>query len=435
MQYLRSLTVTAVVALAGLAAAPAFAIGTAANTSVVNNVSLTYQVSGFAQTPKSSSVTFVVDRAIATLVATQNATAVKVTPGQVSGGAGAYPALVFDVTNTGNDTQDLWLALLERGTTAVTGLPGQGAGAAFIAAAPVVAIDTNSSGSYEFGIDTVIPLTAGHYVLSNVLRDQTRRVLVAVNVPGAALDADRDAYTLVAGVAGAGGGAFITGDSNGHNAPGSAGAVSVADNAAVVQNVFTDGAGGINVEDITYNFSGNVALVTDVASNGQRSDTSAFVVDAAELFVGKVVQVIWDPINGNRYSSNNSDTLSTNNPKAIPGAVLMYAVGVSNDVGSPSATGVNISDDLSTTEVAVGNSNAVVGINVPDTVSVTLNAVPVSLDVPNSPNLDLISYHTCAAPAATATTAFSVPNPEVAVSVGTCAATEKGVIVYFVTLK
>ncbi len=365
MQYLRSLTMTAVVALVGLAAAPAFAIGTAANTSVVNNVSLTYQVSGFAQTPKSSSVTFVVDRAIATLVATQNATAVKVTPGQVSGGAGAYPALVFDVTNTGNDTQDLWLALLERGTTAVTGLPGQGSGAAFIAAAPVVAIDTNSSGSYEFGIDVVIPLTAGHYVLSNVLRDQTRRVLVAVNVPVAALDSARDAFTLVAGVAGAGGGAFITGDSNGHNAPGSAGAVSVVDDTAVVQNVFTDGAAA-QVEDIMYSFSTNIAGLTDIASNGQRSDTSAFVVDAAELFVGKVVQVIWDPINGNRYSSNNSDTLSTNNPKAIPGAVLMYAVGVSNDVGSPSATGVNISDDLSTTEVAVGNSNAVAGINVPD---------------------------------------------------------------------
>ena len=435
MKYLRPLTVTAIVALVGLAAAPAFAIGTAATTSVVNNVSLTYQVSGFTQAPKSSSVTFVVDRAIATLVATQNATAVKVTPGQVSGGAGAYPALVFDVTNTGNDTQDLWLALIERGTTTVTGLAGQGAGAAFAATAPVVAIDTNASGAYEFGADLVIPLTGGHYVLTNMTRDQTRRVLVAVNVPVAALDADRDSFTLVAGVAGAGGGAFITGDSNGHNAPGSAGAVSVADDTAVVQNVFTDGALGIQVEDIMWNFSGNVAGLVDVATNGQRSDSSAFIVDAAELFVGKVVQVIWDPINGNRYTANNSDTLSTNNPKAIPGAVLMYAVGVSNDTGSPSATGVNISDDLSTTEVAVGNSNVVAGINVPNTVSVTLNAVPVSLDVPDSPNLDLISYHTCAAPAATATAAFAVPNPEVAVSIGTCAATQKGVIVYFVTLK
>jgi hypothetical protein len=433
MQYLRSVTVTLAVALAGLFAAPAFAIGTPASTPVVNNVSLTYSVSGFAQAPKSSSVTFVVDRAIATLVATQNASAVQVTPGQTSGGAGAYPALVFDVTNTGNDTQDLWLALIEQGATAVTGLGGQGTGAAFAATAPVVAIDTNSSGSYD-GTDVVIPLTGNHYVLSDMTPDQTRRVLVAVNVPVAALDSDRDAFTLVAGVAIAGGGAFITGDSNGNNAPGSAGATSAADDTAVVQNVFADGAAAA-VEDIVYNFTGGVAGVADVASNGQRSDTSAFVVNAAELFVGKVVEVLYDPINGNRYSTNNSNTQSGSNPKAIPGAVLMYTVGVSNETGSPDATGVSITDDLSTTEVSVGNFNAVAGINVPDTVSVTLNAVPTAMDVPDSPNLDLINYRTCAAPATPATTAFAGSDPEVTVSIGVCTATQKGVIVYFVTLK
>ncbi len=434
MQYLRSVSVTLAVALAGLFAAPAFAIGTPASTPVVNNVSLTYSVSGFAQAPKSSSVTFVVDRAIATLVATQNASAVQVTPGQTSGGAGAYPALVFDVTNTGNDTQDLWLALIEQGATAVTGLGGEGTGAAFAATAPVVAIDTNSSGSYEFSTDVVIPLTGNHYVLSSVARDTTRRVLVAVNVPVAALDSDRDAFTLVAGVAIAGGGAFITGDSNGNNAPGSAGATSAADDTAVVQNVFADGAAAA-VEDIVYNFTGGVAGVADVASNGQRSDTSAFVVNAAELFVGKVVEVLYDPINGNRYSTNNSNTQSGSNPKAIPGAVLMYTVGVSNETGSPDATGVSITDDLSTTEVSVGNFNAVAGINVPDTVSVTLNAVPTAMDVPDSPNLDLINYRTCAAPATPATTAFAGSDPEVTVSIGVCTATQKGVIVYFVTLK
>ena len=84
MKYLRSLTVTAVVAIVGLAAAPAFAIGTAASTTVTNNASLSYQVNGFAQTPKTASVVFVVDRAIATLVAAQGATAVSVTPGQTS---------------------------------------------------------------------------------------------------------------------------------------------------------------------------------------------------------------------------------------------------------------------------------------------------------------------------------------------------------------
>lgn len=432
MKYFRSLTVTAIAAIVGLMAAPAFAIGTAASTTVTNNASLSYQVNGFAQTPRTASVAFVVDRAIAPLVAAQGATAVSVTPGQTSTGASAYPALNFDVRNNGNDTQDLWLAIIERGATNVTGLGGQGTGNAFVAASPIVAVDTNGNGTYEAGTDTVLTATGGHYVLTNVLRDTTRRVLVVVNVPVAAADLDRDAFTLVAGVAVAGGGAFIGTDSNGRNAPGFSGAATAADDNAVVQNVFADTATS-NVEDLTWNFASNAQGTQDVIRNGQHADTSAFVVAGAKLYIGKVVQVLWDPISGNRYSANNSDTLSGNNPKAIPGAVLMYAIGVSNDVGGPNTTGISITDDLqSTGEITAGSTTA--GVNVPQNVSVTLNAVPVSLDVPDSPNMTLISYHTCAAFAATATAAFVATNPEVTVSLGTCAANQRGVIVYFVTL-
>lgn len=434
MKYFKSLAVAAAAVFVGLASVPAFAIGTAASTTVNSNVSLSYQVNGFAQTPRTASVAFVVDRAIATLVTAQGATAVRVTPGQVSTGASGYPALNFDVRNTGNDTQDVWLAAIERGATAVTGLAGQGAGNAFVAAAPIVAIDTNGNGTYEAGTDTVLTATGGHYVLSNMARDTTRRVLIVVNVPVAAADGDRDAFTLVAGVAAPGGGAFIGGDSNGRNAPGFSGATTIADDITQVQNVFAD-VSTTNVEDITWNFAANASGTQDVLYNGQHSDTNAFVVFGARLYVGKVVQVLWDPINGNRYSANNSDTLSGNDPKAIPGAVLMYAVGVSNDVGSPTSTGINISDDLQNTgEITVGNSNAVAGVNVPQNVSITLNSVPVSLDVPDSPNLNVISYHTCAAPAATSTVAFATGDPEVNVALGACAATERGVIVYFVTL-
>ncbi len=91
-----------------------------------------------------------------------------------------------------------------------------------------------------------------------MLRDTTRRVLVVVNVPVAAADLDRDAFTLVAGVAVAGGGAFIGGDSNGHNAPGSAAQSASPTTLAVVQNVFADTATS-NVEDLTWNFSGECA--------------------------------------------------------------------------------------------------------------------------------------------------------------------------------
>ncbi len=52
MRYFRSLAVAAAAVIVGLSSVPAFAIGTAANTTVTNNVSLNYQVNGFAQTPQ-----------------------------------------------------------------------------------------------------------------------------------------------------------------------------------------------------------------------------------------------------------------------------------------------------------------------------------------------------------------------------------------------
>ncbi len=192
-----------------------------------------------------------------------------------------------------------------------------------------------------------------------------------------------------------------------------------------------------NVEDLTWNFARNAQGTQDVIHNGQHADTSAFVVAGARLYIGKVVQVLWDPINGNRYSANNSDTLSGNNPKAIPGAVLMYAVGVSNDAGRrarPASTSPTIC--RAPAKSLPGNTNAVAGINVPQNVSVTLNAVPVSLDVPDSPNLnaDQLS-HVRGIRLRRRPRRSRRRNPEVTVSLGACAANERGVIVYFVTLQ
>jgi hypothetical protein len=431
MKYFRSLFVMTVAAVGSMAAIPAFAIGTAAGTTVTNAVTLDYQVSGFAQTQQTASVQFVVDRAIATLVVASGASAVQVTPGQTSASQTLYPALNFDVSNTGNDLQDVWLALIDRGATNVTGLAGQGAGAAFVDPTPIVAIDTNTNGLFDSGVDTVLTATGGHYVLSGMARDTTQRILVVVNVPTAALNGARDAFTLVAGVAIAGGGAFISGDTNGHNSPGGT-STNDLDVIGTAQNVFADVSPSA-VEDVTWNFLGNVVAGQDGLYNGQHADTNAFVVRAAQLYVGKTVQVLWDPVNGNRYSANNSDTVTTANPKAIPGAVVMYAVGVQNDTGSPNATGISINDDLQNGgEIVVGNP-AGAPVFVPDHVSVTLNAVSVSLDVPNSPNMAQVSQSNCAG--AVSTTPFNGTNPEVTTTLGTCTATQTGVIVYFVTLQ
>ena len=433
MKYLRSLLVWTAGAVGTLAALPAFAVGTAAGTTVDNAVSLDYSVSGFAQSQETASVQFVVDRAIATVVQAQGANAVVVTANQTSTGASGYPALNFDVTNTGNDGQDLWLAGSDRGATTVTGLSGQGAAAAFTGTNVIVAVDSNGNGTYESGTDTVLALSGGHYVLPNVAADATTRILVVVDVPQAAVNDAPDTFTLIAGVAVAGGGAFIGGDTSGHDAPGFSVATNDADVVGSVQNLFADNTAS-NPEDVTWDFNNDVVVASqDSLYNGQHSDSNAFVVRRAQLYVGKTVQVLWDPVNGNRYNADNSDTVAAN-PKAIPGAVLMYAVGVQNDNGSVAATGVTVNDDLQNSGIALGNPGSAT-VFVPDTVQVTLNGSPVSLDVPNSPNLGQISYRTCAAPATVQTTAFGGGDPEVSASLGDCAATETGVIVYFVTVQ
>ena len=89
-----------------------------------------------------------------------------------------------------------------------------------------------------------------------------------------------------------------------------------------LQNVFRDGVG-----DITS------AGVTDIASNGQHSDTETLNVATAALTVRKTSVVISDPVNG------------TTNPKAIPGAVIEYCVIVANG-GGTSADTLSITDPI-----------------------------------------------------------------------------------------
>lgn len=73
----------------------------------------------------------------------------------------------------------------------------------------------------------------------------------------------------------------------------------------------------------------------DIARNGRDIDTDAFRIQAAGLTVSKTSAVISDPFN------------LTADPKAIPGATVEYTILISNAAGTSTATGVIISDDLS----------------------------------------------------------------------------------------
>ncbi|HET9708329.1 MAG TPA: hypothetical protein VFP39_08500, partial [Gemmatimonadales bacterium] len=99
-------------ALVAMSSAPAMAAGTAAGTSITNNVSVSFNVNGVAQNAQTASNSFTVDQRVNVTV---NAitTPVSVSPNQTN------RVLAFDVTNLSNSTTDLALsAALRAGTAA-----------------------------------------------------------------------------------------------------------------------------------------------------------------------------------------------------------------------------------------------------------------------------------------------------------------------------
>ena len=94
------------------------------------------------------------------------------------------------------------------------------------------------------------------------------------------------------------------------------------DNPEAIQNVYADAAN---------------AITGDGANNGQDSAYDAFEVVAADITVTKSSLVVWDPVIGLIDTGNN--------PKAIPGAVVLYCITVEN-AGSSDASSVTINDPL-----------------------------------------------------------------------------------------
>ena len=108
----------------------------------------------------------------------------------------------------------------------------------------------------------------------------------------------------------------------------------------------------------------------------------------------------------------------------------MYAVAVGNGTGAEDATSVTIVDDLSEdlTEGIATTTEGVADILKPDTVTFpTLG----SLDIPNAADESQLTIQNCGG---TVSNAAFGGAPEVNQNIGTCAADETGIIVYFVTV-
>ena len=435
----------------------AYAVGTDAGVTVTNNVVLDYTVNGGAL-QATADADFVVDRKLSLVVSASDGDYVNVTTGQEFVGQTGVPALTYTITNTGNDAAPVLLGVSDGDGTVVTGFAGTPSGF-FDEESFVLALDTNSNGVYDDGTDTLVPQVAGqnYFDLGTVAEDGVSTVLLVADVPVTAVANNNATYTLVATIHD-GSQSPISADESGNVAPSSTTITpnDEADDPLTVQNVFADIAGA-DVEDTQYDFAStpDVAFAgQDVASNGQHSDTSSFIVANVELQVAKTVEVIYDPINGNKYDAAGALNVPAVNPKAIPGAVLMYVIGLNNaePAGGVPVEGIIIADDIQDGPAAgdlepvdEGNQSGA-AVNNPVNVVVDVDVTPAGVNnrtftIPAAVDLDEVQTQLCDGTqnsqgyaAGTVVGGTDQANPEVNVTIGNCQPAQDAYVIYFVTV-
>ena len=286
---IRLLASASVLAAAAVAATPAFAAGTAAGTTVTNQVTLDYKVGGIDQNQVTASDSFTVDRKVNLSITETGNSATTVTPGQTAA------VTIFSVSNASNAPLDFALAVTQQSG----GSSAHGGTDNFNVGNIKTYLDTNTNGAYDPGTDAEITF------LDQVPADNSRTVFVVADIPLGRATGDRAALRLTATAAEP-------------TAVGTLGATvtqTTGANTAGIDTVFAD-----------TDSSGNVAR------DGIHFADDDYVILAAALTAVKTSRVISDPFNG------------TTNPKMIPGAVVEYCIAVANSSGSATATGVNISD-------------------------------------------------------------------------------------------
>lgn len=231
-------------ALVAMSSAPALAEGTSANTTIINNVTVTYNVGTVTQTAETASDSFTVDRRVNVLV-NYIGPATSVSPGEQNA------PIAFDVTNLSNDTIDLDLAAaLQNGTSANI-------------ANFQIYLD-NGNNVFDAG-DTLVTY------LDEIAEDATVRVFVIADIGLNAVNDDTFDVSLTAN-AHAGGGAGALGG----------------------ELVATPGANTTGVDTVLFDGAGDV----DGANDGAFSDTGIYEVAGALVTVAKSSRVVSDPVNG-----------------------------------------------------------------------------------------------------------------------------------------
>ena len=291
--------------------ASVFAAGTAPNTTISNQATLSYEVGGNPQTdidsdgdagtPGVQTTDFVVDRKVdLTIVKNGDATVIPNSTEQ---------SLSFTLTNTGNDTHGYLLSTLA-GVDATDD--------DFDMTNVRIYIDDGTTAGVWDASDTLYnPGSNVGDLAPTPAAGSSIDLLIVSDTPSTPTDAQTSLYHLLAQATDAGTTTptVETGGAGGADRPG------------VVDNAFADGAG-------------TAGAGTDDARDGIHSDSGTYTVESAAVTVTKTSEVTDDGF------GNGAPTA-----KAIPGATVTYTIAIDNSAGSADASNLVLTDDLQVTEV------------------------------------------------------------------------------------
>ncbi len=286
---LRILVAAGIVSAAMMSASSAFAAGSLVGTDVQNTATVDYQVGGVAQTQRTATDLFDVDRKVLfTLTEAATTGTTSVVPNQQDA------VTRFTLNNTSNDTLDFILSAAqlgggtaEHGGTDVFDLTGL---TFFVDNDPDGNGPLTGDGVYVAGTDTAT-------TVNNLGPDISATIFIVGDIPIAQTNGQVAGVTLTASVRNA------------------------------------DGTVITPATDLTPNSAGIETIFADAGRDGAESDGDDYTIAAPNLTVTKLSRVI-------------SDGVSTSNFKAVPGAVVEYCIVVSNGAGAATATNVFVSDDL-----------------------------------------------------------------------------------------
>ena len=296
-------TAMGVVVAAGLCSTPALAAGTAAGSTITNNVTVSYEVSGVDQADETASNDITVDRKVDLTVARTDNTATTVTPGA------ANQAVTFQVENISNDTLDFELDAAQVTTGNPAGIAGTDA---FDVDTPFAYYEDDGDGVFDGGDTLVTHLDA--------LAPDTP-VVVHVVTPLVSLGLSTDDIAAVVLTA--------TAKEDDNGAALGSDLVEAVANTAGVDTIFADAAGD-----------------TDGVRDAAFSATDDFIVLGAALTATKASEIV-----AGDYGTG----------AAIPGATIEYCIIVTNAGGGAAASNLVISDTLPAEVTFDGGFGVLVG--------------------------------------------------------------------------